>query len=1137
MSEVPALEFAIDRPAGSLVREGQIEISGWCFHRLGTVSHLQLLVDGNPHDARFSRPRPDVALVYPDAIGAERSGFIAVLNLQPGVYRIDLRARVGGLGTVETTVIAVMRVSATEVSQAGFLRFLAGKARLRLREGRGVPRWGEVLHLLRGARDDHRTLKVASAPEVLAAPQTDPYERWLSLNEWTPTATRHLRDRLASRRSLPLISIVTPVFRPDPEHFAETIRSVKGQVHDVWEWCIADDASADAALTRTLETLVEQDSRIRLVTRPDNGHISAASNSAADMATGEYLAFLDHDDTLSPDAIGEVALYLEEHPDVDLLYSDDDKIGRNGRRHGPQFKADWSPESLLSQMYFCHLLVARRRMFDEVGGFRAGFEGSQDHDLALRITERTQRVAHLPLVLYHWREADGSTAVSGNEKPYSFEAGVKAVNEAFARRGIQASAYRPDWAVVAGASLIAHRFPDDGPLVDVLIATRNGSGQLERCLSSLPATTYRNYQVVLLDDESDDPSTLALLSRFRGLVIRGPGPRLGFNYAKLHNDAARRLSGDYLVFLNDDTEVREPRWLSQLVGFGTFPGVGVVGARLLYPNGTVQHAGVLKGFNQGDLAAAFRGIGQDDAGYLAAAKVCRNYGAVTAACMLTPRKLFLGMGGFDEDSFPVSFNDIDYCYRIVDAGYRCVYAPGAELVHHEGASRGSSSSSEEIAAFRSRYRWRPEPYYNPNLSTTNERFEVLPRRLARSTHHPIRALLFTHDLDLTGAPLCQLEMTEGLLTRGVLNPHVVSPVDGPLRERYEALGIEVTVMAGEGVDVGTDNGYGALQRTLADVIRASRPDVVYASTLQGFCAMDAARQAGRPGIWNIRESENPERYFAHLASRVRSTALSCFEFPYRVVFDSNACRNLFERWNVGRNFVVVHTGLARDDWARQLDRWPRSAARSNLGFEPSDVVFLLLGTVCERKGQLDLVEAMARGAAELPTVRSLIVGDRPSDYSDMVARAVAALPPGVRRRISVVPETPDVARYYSAADVFVCTSRIESFPRVTLEAMAAARPLITTKVFGIAEQLAYARHTLEYEPGDVSTLARHLDLLASDPERRRVMAAESIAVLDGLKNFDEMLQDYETVFREAAESVIPHVDPLVANVSASTRRT
>ncbi len=1056
--------------------------------------------------------------MYPDAIGAERSGFIAALDLGAGVYRIALRARVSGLGTVETTVIAALRVVAAEVSQTGFLRFLAGKARSRLREGRGVPRWGEVLHLLRGARDDHRTLKVASAPEVSNAPQTDPYERWLSLNEWTPTAARHLQGRLASRPSLPLISIVTPVFRPDPEHFAETVRSVKSQVHDVWEWCVADDASGDAALTKVLETLVEHDPRIRLVTRSDNGHISAASNSAAQMATGEYLAFLDHDDSLSPDAIGEVALYLEEHPEVDVLYSDDDKIGRNGRRHGPQFKSDWSPESLLSQMYFCHLLVVRRRLFDEVGGFRVGFEGSQDHDLALRITERTQHVAHLPLVLYHWREADGSTAVSGNEKPYSFEAGIKAVNEALARRGIHASAYRPDWAVAAGASLIAHRFPDDGPRVDVLIATRNGSDMLERCLSSLAATTYRNHQVVLLDDESDDPSTLALLSRFSGLVIRGPGPRLGFNYAKLHNDAARRLSGDYLVFLNDDTEVREPSWLSQLVGFGTFPGVGVVGARLLYPNGTVQHAGVLKGFNQGDLAAAFRGIGEDDAGYLAAARVCRNYGAVTAACMLTPRKLFLGMGGFDEDSFPVSFNDIDYCYRLVDAGYRCVYAPGAELVHHEGASRGSSSSSEEIAAFRSRYRWRPEPYYNPNLSTTNERFEVLPRRLARGRRHPIRALLFTHDLDLTGAPLCQLEMAEGLLTRGVLNPHVVSPVDGPLRERYEALGIEVTVMAGQGMDVGTANGYSALQRALADVIRASRPEVVYASTLQGFGAMDAARQAGRPGIWNIRESESPERYFAHLASRVRATALSCFEFPYRVVFDSNACRNLFERWNVAGNFAVVHTGLVRDDWARQLDRWPRSAARSTLGLEPSDVVFLLLGTVCERKGQLDLVEAIARRAAELPTLRGFIVGDRPSHYSEMLARAVAALAPELRKRITILPETPDVARYYAAADVFVCTSRTESFPRVTLEAMAAGLPIITTPVFGIAEQFVHARNALFYNPGDVGSLARHLECLTLDAARRRTLATESRTVLEGLKSFEEMLADFETMFREAAES-------------------
>lgn len=1105
-------EFAIDQPGPSPVAEGVVQISGWCFHRRGAILHLQLIVNGMPHDARFSLDRPDVALVFHDAVGARRSGFIGVVALTAGDHSLALRIRVATVGVIETGVLARFTVASSHKSSS-LLRFLVQKARARIRDGRGVPAWREVWTLLRQARDDHRTIAVE--PENALPPiRVAPYERWLQLNQWTEAAARDLRGRLAAQNDLPSISIVTPVFRPDPRHFEATIQSVMAQVHPRWEWCLADDASRQPELTRRLNEMSTADSRVRFKTRSANGHISAASNSAAELATGDFLAFLDHDDLLSPDAIGEVALYLARHPDVDVLYSDDDKIDNGGRRHGPQFKPDWSPESLLSQMYFCHLLVVRRSLFNEVGGFRLGLEGSQDHDLALRVTERARRVGHLPMILYHWRQADGSTSVSGEAKPYSFEAGIRAVDDAFARRRLSARATRPQWAVEAGASLIAHEFPDDGPRVAILIATRNGGEYLERCLFSLAQTTYTNYEVVVLDDHSDDAGTLALLSRLSAAVIRSPEPRSGFNYAKMHNEAARQVDAEFLVFLNDDTEVQSPTWLSQLVGFGTMEGIGAVGARLLYPNGTIQHAGVLKGFNQGELALAFRGLAADDPGYLAAARVCRNYAAVTAACMLTRRQLFLDLGGLDEQRFPVSLNDIDYCYRLMDAGYRCVYAPGAQLLHHESVSRGLSRSAREVAEFRTRYRQRQEPYYNPNLSTANERFEVAPRRLARRTPAPVRALLFTHALDLTGAPMCQLEMAAGLAERQALEAHVVAPTDGPLRARFEALGIPVTLWP-HAAHAGASN-YEALQRSLAELIARTRPEVVYASTLETFFAVDAAARSSCPSIWNIRESEPLERYFRHRPEALK-IARECFARPYRVVFDSNACRTQFARLDGQRNFDVIHTGLPLAAWMRELARWPKDATRTSLRATPSDVVLLTVGTVCPRKGQLDLIEALSRMPQLAAHVRCVVVGDRSSDYSDVLAGAVMALPADLRVRVTVLPETADVGRYYAAADAFVCTSRTESFPRVTLEAMAAGLPLVTTPVFGIREQLTHASHCLLYDPGDIATLAAHLEHVATEPERRQVMAAESRQLLAGLKDFDEMLGDFETTFREAAE--------------------
>jgi GT2 family glycosyltransferase len=576
-------------------------------------------------------------------------------------------------------------------------------------------------------------------PEGFTLPTPiDPYDAWLADNAWGPRQESDLRARLRAATNLPRISVITPVYRPELKYFLETAESVRSQVYENWEWCLADDASNDAGLTAALGELASRDDRIRVVTRTENGHISLATNSAAELARGEFIALMDHDDLLSPDCLAEVALYLATHDDVDVLYTDDDKVDVNGRRYSPQFKPDWSPESLLSQMYLAHLFVMRRSLYEQVGGTRVGFEGSQDHDLALRVVEKARRVAHLPLMLYHWRATPSSTASSGEAKLYSFDAGMRAVSEALSRRGVPAEVDRPDWAVQAKASLLRHGFPDDGPRVAILIATRNGLDMLKRCVESLAATRYRNYEVVILDDGSDDPDTIAWLNVFPGRVLRMPGPREGFNFAALHNHAARETDAEYLLLLNNDTEVINPGWLSQMVGFARLQGVGAVGARLLFPDNTVQHAGILHGFNQGSLALAFRGLAREQPGYLAAARVCRNYGAVTAACMLTPRRLFLELGGFDEKNFAISFNDADYCYRLVDNGYRCVYAAEAELYHHEGKTRGTGSRVDEIARFRERYGHRSEPYYNPNLSTTNEHFEVRPRRLARRTDRPSR---------------------------------------------------------------------------------------------------------------------------------------------------------------------------------------------------------------------------------------------------------------------------------------------------------------------------------------------------------------------------------------------------------------
>ncbi len=527
----------------------------------------------------------------------------------------------------------------------------------------------------------------------------DCYDAWLQVNVWSLRRASLLRRRLSYVAARPLLSIIMPVYDPPIEYLNRAIQSIRGQIYENWELCIADDSSTNPEVVRLLVEWEGRDPRIKLTRRKQNGNISRATNSAAEMAEGEFLVLMDHDDEIELDALGEVVLSLAEHPDADIFYTDDDKIDESGRRFDPQFKPDWSPELLLSYMYMSHLLVVRRTLYWKAGAMRLGFEGSQDYDFALRATEIAGPIVHIPKILYHWRVLPGSTASSGASKPNSFPAGLRAVQEALDRRQTKGEAVHPEWAAKAACGIFSHRFPDRGPTVTILIPTKNHAKVLRACVDSLAKTTYENYEIVIIDNMSEDADTLTYLKASPFRILRIPNPGESFSYAAINNLAVRQVDSELVLFLNDDTEVIEPSWLSQMVGYLGMPGVGAVGARLLFPDGRVQHAGVIHGLYHGKAGPAFKLLPCWENGYLGYARVARNYSAVTAACMLTQRDLFLSLGGFDEEAFPVAYNDVDYSYRLIDAGRRIVYCPSAELLHHEGHSRGGVDSPEELASF------------------------------------------------------------------------------------------------------------------------------------------------------------------------------------------------------------------------------------------------------------------------------------------------------------------------------------------------------------------------------------------------------------------------------------------------------
>jgi GT2 family glycosyltransferase len=516
-----------------------------------------------------------------------------------------------------------------------------------------------------------------------------------------------------------------PVFDPDPAILDAAIQSVRDQSYNRWELCIADDSSSNPAVADVLRSHSNADPRIKLHFRNARGNISAASNTALEMATGDYVALFDHDDLLPPLALHWVVESINRHPDAQILYSDEDKIDEQGRRFDPYFKSDFNHVLLLAQNMISHFGVYRRDLVVSVGGFRLEFEGSQDYDLVLLCVAAVSRdaIVHIPRVLYHWRAIAGSTALSPTEKPSAASAAQRAVTE-HVRRFDSGATVEP--APESPMHLrIRHSLPSPAPLVSIVICTRDHESLLRTAIESISnKTTYPNYEIVALDNGSRDAATLDYLASISVLpgitVIRDDSP---FNYSRLNNTAVSHTRGQVICLLNDDIEVLTPEWLEEMASFAVQPHVGAVGARLWYPDGTLQHGGVIIGIG-GVAGHAHPRLPRNQPGYFSRGVLQQELSAVTGACLMVRRDVFDEVGGLDE-KIAVAFNDVDLCLRLRAAGYRNIWTPFAELIHHESASRGYEDNPEKIARFQREVlfmedRWGAvldsDPYYNPNLS-------------------------------------------------------------------------------------------------------------------------------------------------------------------------------------------------------------------------------------------------------------------------------------------------------------------------------------------------------------------------------------------------------------------------------------
>jgi len=586
-----------------------------------------------------------------------------------------------------------------------------------------------------------KRLQTGSQPIADVDECRNDYSEWIRRYDTLTDATRaKMRQSAEGFARKPLISVVMPCYNPNPEWLRAAIESVRRQIYPRWELCIADDASTDPAIRCILEDYSRGDARIKVVFRETNGHISAASNSAVALAVGEYVALLDHDDTLTEHALFWVADAINRYPEAGLIYSDEDKITESGSRLDPYFKCDWNYDLFLSQNMISHLGVYKAESLRQVGGFREGLEGSQDYDLALRCVEQldASQIIHIPRVLYHWRVHSASVAQNADAKPYAYVAAEQALNDHLTRIGASARAERHP---ACSWCRVRYALPELAPLVTIIIPTRNSLNLIRQCVSSiLDKTDYPNYEILIVDNGSDDPRSVGYFDTI------GKDPRIrilrddrAFNYSVLNNRAVQDARGELVGLINNDIEVISPEWLTEMVSIALQPGVGAVGARLWYHNNTLQHGGVILGVG-GVANHSHKRLPKGHPGYSGRAILKQSFSAVTAACLVVRRSIFLEVGGFEEENLKIAFGDVDFCLRIRQAGYRTVWTPYAELYRHESATRGYEDTPEKQARFAKEARYMKErwgglllndPAYSPNLTLEREDFSFAwPPRVA-----------------------------------------------------------------------------------------------------------------------------------------------------------------------------------------------------------------------------------------------------------------------------------------------------------------------------------------------------------------------------------------------------------------------
>ena len=564
-------------------------------------------------------------------------------------------------------------------------------------------------------------------------PEEVPYGPWYE--QYIPTREELEKQRKKKWNYGPKISIIVPAYKTPEAFLRQLMDSLLAQTYANWELCIANASPEDASMEYVLKEYAKKDSRILWKKLEENKGIAENTNEAFAMATGEFAGLLDHDDLLAPNALYEVAKALETEPDIDVLYTDEDKVrGDEVLEHfQPHLKPDFNIDLLRSNNYICHFFVVRKSLLEKTGGFRREYDGAQDYDFIFRCTQAAGKIHHIPEILYHWRTHQSSTADNPESKHYALEAGKRAIEENLRQNGLIGEvSHTKDY------GFYRVKYPVQGePLVSIIIPNKDAKEDLEKCIQSiLEKSSYTNYEILIVENNSTGEEIFSYYKELsENSRIRLLRWKREFNYSAINNYGAKKAKGDYLLFLNNDTEVISPDWIEEMLGFCQRPDTGIVGARLYFGNNTVQHAGTVIGIG-GIAGHMFTDMPRERSGYMHKAAIIQDLSAVTAACMMVKRQVFDEVQGFEEQ-LSVAFNDVDFCLRVREKQYLVVYDPYVELYHYESKSRGAEDSKEKVRRFQSeiefmRCRWetllkKGDPYYNKNLSLVKWNYSLKPK--------------------------------------------------------------------------------------------------------------------------------------------------------------------------------------------------------------------------------------------------------------------------------------------------------------------------------------------------------------------------------------------------------------------------